>query len=121
MKYLELTPMLWTEDLPATISFYKTILGFTLHEHNEDWGWASMGKDSVGIMFAKPNEHTPVEKMNFSGSFYFTVEDVDVLWEELKNKTNVFYPIDNFEYGMREFAIKDNNGYILQFGKEINP
>jgi len=30
------------------------------------------------------------------------------------------YPIDNFGYGMREFAITDNNGYILQSGKEIN-
>ena len=24
-----------------------------------------------------------------------------------------------FEYGMREFAIEDVNGYVLQFGQEI--
>jgi len=28
----------------------------------------------------------------------------------------VVYPIESFDYGMREFAIRDNNGYILQFG-----
>jgi hypothetical protein len=27
-----------------------------------------------------------------------------------------YYTIENFEYGMREFAIYDNNGYMLQFG-----
>jgi hypothetical protein len=28
--------------------------------------------------------------------------------------------MEDFEYGMREFAIRDNNGYILQFGQEIS-
>ena len=26
---------------------------------------------------------------------------------------------EDFEHGMREFAIYDNNGYMLQFGQEI--
>ena len=26
--------------------------------------------------------------------------------------------IETFEWGMREFAIYDNNGYVLQFGQE---
>ncbi len=29
------------------------------------------------------------------------------------------YPIENFEYQMREFAIRDVHGYIIQFGQEI--
>lgn len=32
---------------------------------------------------------------------------------------SVVYPIETFAYGMREFAIRDNNGYILQFGREV--
>jgi len=36
-----------------------------------------------------------------------------------KTKQTIVYPIENFYYGMREFAIRDNNGYILQFGQEI--
>jgi hypothetical protein len=30
------------------------------------------------------------------------------------------YPIENFAYQMREFAIRDVNGYIIQFGREID-
>lgn len=70
-------------------------------------------------MFAFPNEHEPFEKPIFTGSLYVNVDDVDTLWEKLKDKTKICYPVENFEYGMREFAIYDNNGYLIQFGQEI--
>ncbi len=38
---------------------------------------------------------------------------------DLKGKSKICYSIENFEYGMREFAIYDNNDYVLQFGQEI--
>jgi hypothetical protein len=37
-----------------------------------------------------------------------------------KTKPAWFTRSKNFFYGMREFAIRDNNGYILQFGQEIS-
>lgn len=54
-----------------------------------------------------------------SGSLYVTVEDVDALWEDLKNKCEIVYPVENFIYEMREFAIKDNNGYVINFAEPI--
>ena len=56
----------------------------------------------------------------FTGSFYISVDNADALWNELKTKCKVCYEIENFEWGMREFAIFDNNGYTLQFGHKIN-
>jgi len=38
-------------------------------------------------------------------------------YESLADKARIYYPSENFEYAMREFAIKDCNGYILQFGQ----
>ena len=111
--------MLWTEDLPGTIKFYTETLGFTANEVNHDWGWASLTIDDVAIMLARPNAHTPYDKIGFTGSFYFNTDDVDALWAKFKDNTNVCYGLENFEYGMREFAIFDNNGYLLQFGQEI--
>jgi uncharacterized glyoxalase superfamily protein PhnB len=119
MKILELRPMLWTEDLYGTIDFYTKTLGFTCGEVNEDWGWATLWIDDIAVMLARPNEHTKYDKIGFTGSFYFNTDDVEALWEQLKDKARVCYGIENFEYGMREFAIYDNNGYLLQFGQEI--
>ncbi len=118
MKLKELRPILWTDQLEETIDFYQNILGFTCGEKNEDWGWASMYRDDVEIMLAKPNEHTPFEKPFFTGSFYIRTDQVDAWWELLKDKARICYDIENFDWQMREFAIYDNNGYIIQFGQE---
>ena len=120
-KFKSLTPMLWTDKLEETISFYKDKLGFTVNEHNPDWGWADISKDETNFMLAKPNEHVGFKNgAQFTGSFYFSVENADELWEQLKDKVKVCYPIEDFDWGMREFAVFDNNGYTLQFGHEIN-
>ncbi len=111
--------MLWTEDLDATIDFYTTVLGFECREKNDDWGWASLNLDDVWIMLAKPNEHTPYDKIGFTGSFYYTTDDVEAAWKKVKDKANICYGIETFPWGMREFAIYDNNSYMLQFGQEI--
>jgi uncharacterized glyoxalase superfamily protein PhnB len=41
------------------------------------------------------------------------------MWNKLKDKATVCYGIEDTVYGMREFAVCDNNGYLLQFGQEI--
>ncbi len=120
MKFNELTPLLWTDKLGETIDFYTGILGFTCAEKNDEWGWASLNKDDVSIMLAKPNAHMPFEKPGFTGSFYFRVEQVDEIWEKLKDIASIVYPVENFPWDMREFAIFDNNGYMLQFGEPLN-
>jgi len=119
MKLQELTPMLYTANLRGTVEFYTTVLGFHCEALSEDWGWASVRRDSVAIMLALPNEHIVFDKPAFTGSLYLYSDEVDVLWQQLKDKVKVCYPVENFEYGMREFAIYDNNGYLLQFGQEI--
>ena len=58
-------------------------------------------------------------KPQLTGSIYLYPEDVEQLWEELSEKADLAYPIETFEYGMREFGIRDNNGYLLQFGQGI--
>ncbi|MEO7765897.1 MAG: VOC family protein [Ferruginibacter sp.] len=119
MKLKTLRPMLWTEQFTGTIEFYTTTLGFVCDERNDEWEWASLHKDDVAIMVARPNAQTIFEKPVFTGSFYINTEDVDVLWDHLKGKVNVAYHIETFEWGMREFAIYDNNGYLLQFGQDV--
>jgi uncharacterized glyoxalase superfamily protein PhnB len=70
-------------------------------------------------MFASANQHEPFERPVFTGSLYIKTDDVDASWERLRDNVKVCYPIENFDYGMREFAIYDNNGYLIQFGQEI--
>jgi uncharacterized glyoxalase superfamily protein PhnB len=118
MKITKLTPMLYTNNIKETVDFYEQTLGFKFNTSDE--GWVLLLNGDVEIMFSLPNKHIPFDKPTFTGSFYFYTNNVDQLWEKLKDKTKIAYPIENFEYGMREFAVIDNNGYLLQFGEEIN-
>jgi len=70
-------------------------------------------------MISLPNQHESYDQPLFTGSFYFRVDDANALWLQLKDKATVVYPIEEFDYGMREFAIRDINGYILQSGREL--
>lgn len=120
MHLVSLRPILWTSEFEATLDFYINILGFNLNERSDELTWASISKDKVEIMVSKPIMHSNFTKPEFTGSFYINVEDVEAAWNELKDQTNICYPIESFEWGMREFAIFDNNGYILQFGQEVS-
>ena len=119
MAILSLTPMLRTKDIKGTIDFYSQVLQFKVNEFNEEWGWASLSKDAIELMVAIPNDHMSFDKTDFTGSFYFRVDEIENLWNQINNKAKICYPLEKFEYGMKEFAIFDNNGYLLQFGEAI--
>jgi len=117
MKLEDVRPILAVTEMEETILFYRDVLGFECVNRME--GWAALRKDQVELMISLPNVYEPFEKPTLTGSIYFTTSAVDALWEQIKDKARVVYPIETFFYGMREFAIRDNNGYILQFGQEI--
>jgi len=118
-RFRGLSPMLRTADIQATIQFYESVLGFECTGFNEDWGWASLEREGITIMIASPNSHETWEKAVFTGSLYIRLENVAEFWQKVKEKARVCYPLETFEYGMKEFALYDNNGYLLQFGEEI--
>ena len=112
--------MLWVKDVQATVDYYVNTLGFVAGKYESSIGWGIVMRDHIDIMFALPNDHIPFEESRFTGSFYFNTDTVDQWWKYLKDRAEVYYGLENFEYGMREFAIKDCNGFILQFGQPVN-
>ena len=119
MSITKLTPTLWTNDLKGTVEFYTSVLGFSCKGLELDYGWASLEKDQVSIMLSLPPDNSQFSKPLFTGSLYLFTDDANEEWMMLKDSVEVSYPIEDFEYGMREFGILDNNGYLIQFGQEI--
>ena len=119
MKFACVRPMLRTKDFEGTIAFYTTQLGFICDGRSDADGWASLRRDDARLMIATPNAHRPFDSPAFTGSLYFDVDDARTLWDTVKDRARVCYPIEDFFYGMREFAIFDNNGYLLQFGQPL--
>lgn len=118
MKIQALTPMLRTWDMPASVKFYTEVLGFACDNAVE--GWASLTRDGAGLMLSAPNEHEGDTAPSFTGSLYFRTDNVDELWLAVQHRARVCYAIETFDYGLSEFGIYDNNGYLLQFGQPVD-
>ncbi|OYD40830.1 VOC family protein [Sphingobacterium cellulitidis] len=119
MKLTAIQPILYSKDIEESIIFYCEVLGFRLISSSENLSWVRFQKDEVQLMVSKAPDSVSFSKPIFTGSLYMVCEDVSAIWEALKNTVEVCYELEDFEWGMREFGIYDNNGYVLQFGEEI--
>ena len=129
MRLQKLSPILWTKDLKATISFYETVLGFKGITNFPNF--VSLTRETIEIMFIVPEQkpeecedpddkQDPFQKPILTGSFFILTDQVDELWELVKDKATIKSIIENREYLMRDFSILDNNGYELVFGQDIS-
>jgi predicted enzyme related to lactoylglutathione lyase len=66
----------------------------------------------------EPGLICPNEAQGGTWDVFFWVNDVEALHAELVTKGAVIvYPPVIQPYGMKEFAIRDPNGYVLGFGQ----
>lgn len=112
-----LTPILRTPDMKRSVAFYSDVLAFRCTQRGDLHSTVQRGV--AQIMLAVPNDHEPWAGPKFTGSIYLSVDDVDAEWGRLKDRVRILYPIENFDYGMREFGILDDNGYHLAFGHAV--
>lgn len=126
------------EDVRKAVQFYTNTLGFALRMAVEkgtneivetldeagDYVYALVSSNGVEIMFQEKEsllEDLPgieTSKIGGSVSFYFEVEHVDDMYEALKKKVDIVKELATTWYGMREFYIRDCNGYILGFAEQ---
>jgi catechol 2,3-dioxygenase-like lactoylglutathione lyase family enzyme len=116
--------MLQANELDETIRFYVEMLDFTL---DGTWGptpdgpatWCSLDYGPAGLMFTHGSGGDATGPA-LTGSLYFYPDDVDALHRSLVERglKTLNAPSDR-EYGMRDFAVEDPNGYLLQFGQPI--
>jgi uncharacterized glyoxalase superfamily protein PhnB len=118
MAFETLAPILTTEDMDRSVRFYVDVLGFMCGMRTA--GYSNLYRDAVRIMLAAANAHDDEWKgPKFTGQLYIgleTAEAVDSLWARVKGRAEIIYALDDFDYGMHEFGIRDDSGYHLAFG-----
>lgn len=122
MALNRLIPMLESNDLKASLAYYRDILGFELTGIAPDADnpyWIAVKRDGIELMFSSRNAHSLQPKPEMTGVLYIYSDNVEEIWEELKEKVEIAWPLQSFDYGMKEFGIRDCHGYLLSFGQEI--
>ena len=107
-------PALLTRDMQQTLQFYTT-LGFQTVGSDD---WAEVSREGVALQFhSSPPIGTP-EQPVMSGTLYFYIGDVDALATEFAGKVKFEWGPEVMPYGIKEFGLRDPNGYFLAFAEE---
>ncbi len=140
MKVNKLTPNFEVKNIRETVGFYESVLGFSLamavsesqegieqaFTNGKEYVYALVSKDNVEMMFQRTDnfkEDVSLAKnlsLGASVSFYMEINGIDDFYEQIKSKNIKATDLKTTWYGMREFYITDNNGYILGFAEKGN-
>lgn len=111
---LDLTPMLQSGDLARTEAWYRDTLGFAVAGRSE--GWLRLERDAAALMFMSNDQ---MGSPAATATQYIRVDDVDALWATLADRVTAEWGPETYSYGMREFALRDPDGYLLSFGQAV--
>jgi uncharacterized glyoxalase superfamily protein PhnB len=138
MTFNKLTPNFEVSNIRETVNFYQSVLGFNLTmavpesqdgveqklEEGKEYVYALLVKDKVEIMLQRTESFKQDVKLaenlkiGASVAFYMEIEGLTELYNAIKDKVKHSTEPKTAWYGMREFYIKDPNGYILGFAEK---
>jgi len=133
----DLTPpllLLHTLDMERTRAFWVDVLGFRVTRTEERDGavtWLALARGGAGPVFVRPveNETPAMREPHLSGQLYFELPpapagdagallDAEAARIAAHGVTFEWGP-DTMPYGMREFALRDPNGYRVTIGQPL--
>ena len=99
-------------DLAAAKAFYETLLGLEPGEFYEPTKWQPY---SVGDAYFAIREVPGCARHDALDITNFDVQDVEDLWNRVREPAHVLEPLDMTPYGTYKFVIADPSGYRLGF------
>ena len=112
-----ISPMLATDNMEETISFFQTVLGFSPTLKSP--GYTIIERDGQTIHFQKAASEEVMKSMRQHTEIYIEVTDIQALWEHVKTFKNRYKIRDLFDrdYGMTEFHIVDPHSCLIFVGE----
>ena len=108
-------------DVRRSAEYYRDSLGFHFDQY---WGgdppaFCVVRRGVSGVMLVRASRG--VNPNGAAGGYesdaYIWVDDIDALAEEMtENGAEIARNLENASYGMREFTVKDPDGYHICFG-----
>jgi catechol 2,3-dioxygenase-like lactoylglutathione lyase family enzyme len=117
-----LIPMLSVADLERTMAFYCGKLGFRVI--NTFGGpkpvWCMLEREKVRLMFNQPPGIVIFPEPKDRQIFYFYPDDIVSLHSAWMGAELAVTDLRVTAYGMKEFELRDPDGYWLWFGESTN-
>jgi len=117
-------PCLLVSDMRRSLDFYLGVLGFTetaYYPIESDPFRAEVRRDNVAIILYTESRHDRDSPPAFTGGLYLFPDGVDKLAAELRGRVPFAWGPEDTDFDMREFAIRDPDGYTLVFAERSKP
>ena len=114
-----IVPMIHVPDVRATAGWYTSI-GFKLIRTSEEDGemnWALLSLGSSELMLSADGKPSSAHRREVD--LYVHTENLVHLHAALKTRIQLVQDLYDTFYGMREFIIRDINGFWITFGQPI--
>ena len=122
-------PLFIVRNVPAALAFYRDRLGFEITFEGpepNDIFFGIVERDRAMVMFKAvgiepvPNYTRDIGQGNARWDAYVHVPDPDALAAEFSSRNVAFVePLGDTYEGLRGFALKDADGYVLFFGRTV--
>lgn len=111
-------PVLRVADLDRSIEWYTDRLGFELlwRGPNDGGGENCMIAGGATSMMLSTGTHLG-DQPRLTGTLYFETIGVRDLYERIREKAEMVWPLESMDYGTLEFGIRDPDGYGLAFAE----
>ena len=115
-------PVIATDDIQKTLSYYTDVLGFSLDfKYGEPVVYAGVKSGSAQIYFTHDPELVNIikEKALIPEIFIWTPDAVRLFKVHVDKGAEIFEPISDSSFGARQYVIKEINGYHLKFAQAL--
>jgi len=114
-------------DIVKSAEYYRDVLGFSFERY---WGeppcFGMLHRDRIEFFFSSKGPNAPVRPNrlahpDFTWDAYVRCRDLDALYQEFKSKgAEIIREPEVAFYQMKEFEVKDCNGYTLCFAQDVS-
>ena len=112
-QFYQGAPVLFVPDVPATVAFYRSVLGFRSDPEAGTPEYTVVWRDNAALHLAK-GERAPT-----GVRIFFWVRDVNALYEDVVRQGGAIdVPIGTRPYRVRDFSIRDPNGVVVVCGQD---
>jgi catechol 2,3-dioxygenase-like lactoylglutathione lyase family enzyme len=122
----KVTPNLLVADVDRSIAFYRDVLGFEVTITVPDaapFVFAAVQSGDVEIFLNEATqaiaEYPAFADRPLGGTLTLFIEVTEIarVYEELRDRVPVVFPLERKWYGVTEFAFTDPDGYILTYAE----
>jgi uncharacterized glyoxalase superfamily protein PhnB len=114
----KVVPMIHVPDVRATVDWYQGI-GFMVTDTYDDGGaglsFAILSFGRSEVMFNQGGQPSTLDRREVD--LYVYADNVDELYERLKDRVQVVEGLHDTFYGAREFIIRDLNRFWMTFAQ----